>query len=161
VSPPSKTPALSSSQEGQDGQDPTVIVGHLLELELREDLGDVGLDRLRTEGQCVTDPPIRAAFGYKGEHLALSFGQLGKPVSISRTFEQPRDDRRVDHALALRNPLEGIGQHGHIRNAFLQEISNALGMLVQNAHRIPRLEIVGQDEDADPWMGVSNLLGRD
>ena len=40
---------------GQDGEDPAVVVGGLLEPELQEDLADVRLDGLGTEEEELRD----------------------------------------------------------------------------------------------------------
>ncbi len=43
-----------------------------------------------------------------------------------------------------------IDKDGHVEDTFLQEIPDLLRMLLQEPHRITRLDVLRQDQDADP-----------
>src|SRR5512132_3278685 len=57
----------SSTQVGEDGQDPAVVGGGGGEAELAEDAGDVLLDRALGDDQALGDGGAAAALGHEGE----------------------------------------------------------------------------------------------
>src|SRR6478735_2782907 len=66
----------SSLQVREDGEDAPVVVGRRDELELREDVRDVGFDGLRSEEESIADRLVRAALGHQPEDLVLALGQV-------------------------------------------------------------------------------------
>src|SRR5215470_2453364 len=53
---------------------------------------------------------------------------------------------RVDHAFAPVPPGERAGEHTHAGHAFLEQIADPALMLLDQPHRVARLEVAGQDE---------------
>jgi len=93
---------------GQDGEDPAMIVGRRQELELREDVGDVGFDRLRSEDERITDRLVRAALGHQGKDVALALGQIVERDPGAPPADELGDDLRVDHGAAARDPPDRV-----------------------------------------------------
>jgi hypothetical protein len=60
----------------EDGEDPAVIVGGERKLELREDVGDVGLDRLSRHRSRIADRLVRSPFRHQGQDFALALCQV-------------------------------------------------------------------------------------
>ena len=85
---------------------------------------------------------------------ASGLSSRGFPTSL-------RDDRRVEHTLALVDALQRVDEHGDVRDAFLEEIAGALGVLLEQAHRVPGLDVVGEHEHADLGMRAADLLRSD
>jgi hypothetical protein len=73
----------------------------LVEPEFAEDLLDVPFDGAFGDEQSLGDGGVRAAFGDESEYLALAGGQVLERIGLSVTAEEPGDDRRIDHGLAL------------------------------------------------------------
>src|SRR5215471_741600 len=138
-----------------------MIVGRLADAELGEDVRHVPLDGFGAEEQALTDALVRAALGHQGEHLAFPLGELAERAGRAGAPQQPGDDRRVDHAFALVHPDERISKHAHAGHAFLEQVTSTARMLLDELHRVVRLQVMGQDEHPDAWMGRMQLLGGD
>jgi hypothetical protein len=63
---------------GEHSQHSAVIVGCGWQLELREDVGDMGVDRLSRHRQAISNSLVRSAFGHQGQNLALTLRQVVK-----------------------------------------------------------------------------------
>ena len=70
-------------------------------------------------------------------------------LALARAPYEPRDDRRVDDALAVGDALQRVDEHGDVGHALLEQVAGALGVLLEQAHRVVRLEVVGEHEHAD------------
>ena len=110
--------------------------GSTAEPELLEDLADVRLDRLRAQEELLADGLVRAALGDQREHLALAVGELVERALLARAVDEARDDRRVEHALALGDAPQRVGEHGDVGHAFLEQVADALGVVLEQAHRV-------------------------
>ena len=75
--------------------------------------------------------------------------QLVERALLARPAHEPGDDRRVEHALAVGDAAERVDEHGDVRHALLQQVAATLRVLLEQAHRVARLDVVGQDEHAD------------
>ena len=150
--------ASSAAEVGQDGEHPPVIVGRRQQLELREDVGDVRLDRLRREEQAVADRLVRAALGHQRQHLALALASgrraapraRRRPTSWATTSgsmtEPPRAIRRIASAKSSRSS-----------HAVLEQVADAARAVGDEPHRERRLDVLRQHEDADR----RSVLGAD
>ena len=130
-----------------------MVVGRLLELELHEHVVDVGFDRLVAHHEPSGDRVVRSAFGHQAQHFVFTLGQLTERIGVTAASYQTRDDRRIDDALPLRDPVEGIGEDGDIREPFLEEISHSLGVFLQQSTGESGIQMVRENEDADLRMG--------
>ncbi len=66
---------------------------------------------------------------HKAQDLSLAHGELSQRIYAALPPDELRDDRRIDHRLAVRNASESVGQDCNVEDAFLQEVADALGML--------------------------------
>jgi len=92
---------LRGAQEGEHGKHAAVISRRLAEPELGDDLADVGLHGLGAKDQLVADALVGVALGHQGEDLTLAVCQLSERAAVAPAGHEPRDDGRVDDALAL------------------------------------------------------------
>src|SRR6476620_2144540 len=76
---------LGVPQPGQDGEHAAVIVGRLLEPELREDARDVCLDGLVPDDERRADRPVRSPLRHQREDLALARGQIHEWILLPTT----------------------------------------------------------------------------
>ena len=67
----------------------------------------------------------------------------------------------IDHALALADPPQRVGEHGDVGHALLEQVARALGHVLQQPHRVVRLEVVREHEHADLRVAAADLLGGD
>jgi hypothetical protein len=91
------------------------------------DLANMGLDGLGTQVQPLVDRAVAASLRDQLEHLALAVGEQGERAFLTRAPDEPRDDRRIDHALALGDPLWRVCEHGDVRNALLEQMPTRCG----------------------------------
>ena len=61
-----------------------------------------------------------------------------------RPPEQPGDDRGVDHGLAVGDAAQRVDQDGDVEDALLEQVADALGVVLEQAHRVARLDVLGQ-----------------
>ena len=54
-----------------------------------------------------------------------------------------------------------VDEHGDVRDALLEQVAGALGVLLEQAHRVARLEVVREHEHADLGMRAADLLRGD
>ena len=81
---------------------------------------------LRDRKSRSRDRAVGAALGDEREHLALALGQLVERASRALARDQARDDRRVDHALALVDAPQRVDEHGDVGDALLEQVAGAL-----------------------------------
>ena len=82
-------------------------------------------------------------------------------LAVRARRRRPGDDRRVDHALALVHARERVGQHAHAGHAFLEQVADPAWVVLDQPHRVMRLEVVGQDEHPDVRVRRADFLGGD
>jgi hypothetical protein len=109
--------------------------------------------------KALADAVVRVALGHEAKHLALAVGELFERAGASARH-QPGDDCRVDDAFAVADAAERVGEDGDVGDAVLEQVSSALGVLLEQAHRVARLEVVREDQDTDLGVALSYLLGR-
>ena len=104
-----------------------MVVGGLGDVELLEHETNVRLDGLGAQEQRLADRRVGAALGHQPEHLALAFGEVVERIALSRAHHEAGDDRRIDHAVAVDDALEGIGEDGHVRHPVLEQVTDPFG----------------------------------
>jgi hypothetical protein len=83
-------------QVGEYREHPPVIVGGRQQLELREDGGDVGLERLPGHRQPISDCLVRSPFRHQGQAFAFPLGQVAQSHAILRAERRQPVGRRDD-----------------------------------------------------------------
>ena len=63
-------------------------------------------------------------------------------LRVAQAGEQPRDDRRVDDALAVDESLQRVVEHRDVRDPAFEQVAGAGGVLFDQPHRIVRCEMV-------------------
>jgi len=102
-----------------------MVVRRRQELELRVDVGDVGLDRLRGQEQAIGDRLVRTTLGHEGEDLALTLGEVIERHLRAPAADELGDDLGVDHRAAAGDPPDRVGEVVEILDAVLQEVADA------------------------------------
>src|SRR5690349_6312058 len=92
----------------EDGEYSAVVLWRFSDSELREGASDVGLDGLRTEPECATDPLIGTALGHQRQDLALARCERIERIRVPASGEQLIHDRAVDDAFPFGNPPHGV-----------------------------------------------------
>jgi hypothetical protein len=78
----------------------------------------------------------------QGENLPFAPAQLGKLVLSPPPADQTGDDRRVDDGLALVDSADRVDQNRCREHALFEEVADALGMGVEQAHGVVRLDVL-------------------
>ena len=76
-----------------------MVVGRLLQAELREDARDVRLDGLVADDQCRGDRTAGATLGHERQHLPLPGRQVVEWVPFAAPPDEGGDHGRVDRGL--------------------------------------------------------------
>ena len=71
------------------------------------------------------------------------------------------DDGRVDDGLALRDPTQRVDEDGNVKDALLEQVADALGMLFEQPQRVAGLHVLREDQNADIGVLGANALGGD
>jgi hypothetical protein len=138
-----------------------VVIRRAAQVELLEDLRNVRLDGFGGQEQRLADRAVGVALGDQLEYVALAVGQLVERTALALASNQARDDRGVDHALAIVDAPQRVGEHGEIRHPLLQKVARPCGRLLEQPHRVARLQVVREDEDADLGVPAADLLRGD
>ena len=88
------------------------------------------------------------ALGDQGEQVDLVVAELGQRASVAGATHEARDDGGVDDALALGDPADGIAKHRDVGDPVLEQVADALGVCLEQTHRIARVEVLREHEDA-------------
>ncbi len=107
----------------------------------------------------LTDRAVGSPFGHERQHLSLSLRQLVKRTVMARALHEARDDRRVDDALTLVDSLECVSEDPDVGDAILEQVTDPLGSLLEQPHRVARLKVLGEHEGADGRVVPAYLLG--
>jgi len=92
------------SKVSEHREDATVIVRGGLKLQLGEDAGDVGLDRLPRHPEAIADGLVGSALRHQPQDIALPRRQVVERDPRAAADED-RDHGRVDDRTAFRDPL--------------------------------------------------------
>jgi hypothetical protein len=121
----------------------------------------VCLDGALGHEQAARDRAVGEALRDEAEGLAFARGQLAERVVPALPSDESRADGRVDNRLSLADAAERIDEDGDVDHALLQQIADPFGMLLQQRHRVARLDVLGEHEDADHGVVGPHPLGRD
>ena len=153
------TPARHSSapgraQEGEHRQHPAVVIVAGRQVELGEDVRHVLLDRARRDHHLARDRGVGPALGDQLEHLALArrecveLAVLG-PVARRRSA---RDDLAIERGAAGRDPLDRVDERPDLADPLLEQVADAALAGRQQLAGVDRLDVLGEDQDAEAWM---------
>ena len=139
-----------------------MVVGRRQQLELREDVGDVRLDGLRGEIEAgrrspgSSGPPPSSARTSRSRSVRSSSGTLRPPPA-----DELGDDLGVDDRAALGDPSDRVGEVVEVVDTVLEQVADAAGSVGDQPEGEGRLDVLGQDEDADrrPVLGPDRLGG--
>src|SRR5262245_54909821 len=107
----------------QHGKYSPVRVGRRVDVELEENLGDVGFDGSFGDAQRFGDRLVRTSFGDELEYLVFARRQGGDRIVRPVAVEESRDDSRIDDGLAFTQPGQRVGEHRTGEHSVLQEIA--------------------------------------
>ena len=91
----------SGSEEGEHGEDTAVGVRVFVEVQLEEDLGDVGLDGPLRDVEPGGDGLVGETFGDEAEDLSLTLAEHRQGVVATLPGEQAGHDGRIDDRFAF------------------------------------------------------------
>jgi len=90
---------------------------------------------------------------HQREHLPLTLAEHLDEAGPGASGHQAGDDGRVEDALPLGNPSQGVNEHSQVGDALLQQVAHGPLMVLKQAKCIPGVEVVGQDQNSNA--GVS------
>src|SRR5439155_16078520 len=129
-------------------------------MQLHEDLLHMRLDRPLGHEKTSGDRAVREPFGDQSEHLALARGEFRQWIIAAPACDEAGDYRRVDDRLSVADSPERVDQDGDVEDALFEEVADSLGMLLEEADRVRRLDVVRENEHADVGMlGADPLRG--
>ena len=149
ASRPVPRPGDSAPQIRQDREDAAMVVGCRQQLELREDVGDVGLDRLRSE-----EEPSQIAWFERPSAISASTSRSRSVRSSSGTRARRRPTSWATTSGSITEPPRGdppdrVGEVVEIVDPVLQQVADAAGPVGHEPQREGRLDVLRQDEDPD------------
>ena len=139
---------MSSAEVGDHREHAAMRLRVRAEPQLGEDLLDVGLDRALGDEQPRRDRAVGEALGDELEHLPLARGQLVERILAAPAADEPRDDRGVHDGLAVDEPSQRVDEDRDVEHALLEQVADALGMLLEQAQRVARLDVVREQQHA-------------
>lgn len=69
--------------------------------------------------------------------------------STRRRRPTRRENRRIDHGLAFRDSAERVDEDRDGVDTLLQQVADPLGVLLEQPHRVARLDVLREDEHPD------------
>ncbi len=135
-----------------------MVVAGVLEAELLEDGGDVLLDGADADDEALGDGGVGAALRHQLEDLALARGQRRQRVGAAH--QQLAHDLRVEHRAAGRDSGDGVAQLVEGGDAVLEEVAGAALAAREELLCIGALDVLAEEEDADPRVLAAQLQGR-
>ena len=137
-----------------------MLVGRLHQSELLEYLCYVSLDGALGYKQPPSDCAVGHAFRNEPKDLSFSLGELGQRVLSPPASYEARNDRRVDHGFATHDASQCINDGCDVEDTLLEEITNSLGLILDEAHRVARLHVLREDENTNfRMLGSDRLCG--
>src|SRR6266496_2636266 len=113
-------------EEGHDREHASVVVGAGRQVQLRHHALDVLFDRALADPEVVGDADVRSALRHQAKNVAFARGQVGKRVAPAPSPHQLLDQRRIDHATALDDPLDGVDELVAVADAILEQVADAV-----------------------------------
>ena len=144
-------PPRSAAEVRQHGKHASMVVRRRQELQLGEDVRDVGLDGLRREEQPVADRLVRPALRHQRQDLALPIGQVVERHSRASTSDELRDDLGIDDRAALRDAPDGVREVVEVVDPVLEEIADTAD----------GFEVVGEAPDGTSGLAAARSLRPD
>ena len=150
------------AEEGQDREHAAVVVVGRGQVELGEDVRDVLLDRARRDDEGAGDRGVGLALRHQPEHLVLARGERGERpvVAVAARLHELGDDLAVERGPAGRDPAQRVEEGGDVADALLEQIADPALAGGQQLARVDRLDVLGEDQDADVGVALARLDRR-
>lgn len=103
---------------------------------------NVSFDRLAAEVQFRRQRAVRKALGHQAEHGALALGELVEWVVGALLVDEPSDELGVDHAVTIGDAPHVGGEAVEVRDAILEQITDACLELADQPHRVMGLDVL-------------------
>ena len=137
-----------------------MVLGGRRQAELPEDARDVLLDCARRDEEPLADRLVRAPLGHQLEHLGLAGSQRGDGVVPAAAPDELAHHRGVEGRASLGHALHGRTELLDVRDAVLEQVADAFRAVCEELHRVRRLRVLRQHEDADSRVPLPDLLRR-
>src|SRR5207249_5240713 len=106
------------------------------------------LDRPLADPELARDPRVGTTLGHQGEDLPLSDTELIEDGVGPLPAHELGDDGRVDDTLAFEDALEGVDQHGDVRDTLLEEVAETSRLIREQSLGVAGLEILAEQHNA-------------
>ena len=104
-----------------------MLVGGHLEVELLEDLGDVGFDSSFTQEDPFGDSAVAEAFGDEREHFLLSRCECCQRTLAALAPDHSGHDGGIDDGVSVSDSLESIDEDRDVEHAVLEQVPDFSG----------------------------------
>jgi hypothetical protein len=150
---------MLSLEEGDNGEDASMIVLSLRERQLGQDAAHVLVDGPLADPELAGDTRVGSAFGHELKDLALARGEVAEGIVNSPRGDELSHEPGVDDRAAAGDAFQRLEKVAHLGDAALQQIPHASPFREQ-VHRTMELDVRGQNEDADlRELGADRLCG--
>ncbi len=99
-----------------------MLIGGCLEVELLEDLGDVGLDSSFAQDDSLGDGGVAQTFGNEGQDFLFSWSECGQRALAALSTDHSRHDGGIDDGVSVGDSLEGIDEDGDVEHAVFEQV---------------------------------------
>src|SRR5690349_21299226 len=93
-----------------------------LEVELREDVADVLLDRAVTDHEFLCDRRVGAPFRHEAENFALAWRQTIERVALARTREELRHYFGIERGATRAHTADRVDEVAHVGDSVLEQV---------------------------------------
>lgn len=145
----------SQPEVAKDREDPAVVLGDRLQVQLAEDRGDVLLDRALRKDEGGGDAGVGTAFGHRGQDLALARRQRREPGALRA--HQLADHLRVQRRSARGHALQRRHELRYVPHPVLQQVADPGGAAGQQSGGVGRLDVLREHQD--PGAGMVRAQG--
>ena len=129
-----------------------MLIGGIIEAKLLEDLRDVGFDCSFAQEDACRDGAVAQSLGDEGEHLSFPDGQAGQGSLSALSPDHARHDGGVDDGVSVGDPAYGVDKDGAVEDALFEDVADSFRLIFDETHRVARLDVLREHEDADRGM---------
>jgi hypothetical protein len=108
----------------------------------------------------LRDGGVGAPLRHEPQDLALARGQDGERVDASRRTEKLGDDFGVQGGTSYGDPLERFDEVADVGHPVLQQVADAGGVVGQQVGGVAGLDVLGEQQDAQPLVAGAELQGQ-
>ena len=107
--------------------------------------------------QLVGDRGVGTAFRHESKHLSFSCGEGVEGVGTTGGPDELRHDLRIEDGATSGDPVERREELSDVGDSLLQQIPDSFGAIGEQVCGIPRLDVLGEHQDAESRVAATQL----